>query len=152
MGPEGRALVSLFKCVSMLWARYVSSSCTPGDSVVQSQYQATLFEKCVWCAFACVCVCVCVRVCVCACVCVCECMCVCVCVYVCVRARAHFAAHHRVARLEAALHEANMKERRLKDELEPLRDDLTRLQEVHCNTPPQHTATHCHTLPQTTTP
>ena len=40
------------------------------------------------------------------------------------------AAHQRMARLEAALHEASIKERRLKDELEPLRDDLCRLQEV----------------------
>jgi len=39
-------------------------------------------------------------------------------------------AHERNARLEAALHDANIKERRLKDELEPLRDDLCRLQEV----------------------
>ena len=28
------------------------------------------------------------------------------------------------------MHDANIKERRLKDELEPLRDDLCRLQEV----------------------
>ena len=43
------------------------------------------------------------------------------------------AAHERVARLEAALHEANIKERRLKDELAPLRDDLCRLQEVRAS-------------------
>ena len=39
-------------------------------------------------------------------------------------------SEQRIARLEAALHEANIKDRRLRDEMEPLRDDLCRLQQV----------------------
>ena len=39
-------------------------------------------------------------------------------------------AEERIEVLEKALHEANVKERRLREEMEPLRDDLCRLQEV----------------------